>query len=164
MIRTALSASVVSLLLSPLALAEAPKAEADQYLEKAQAVVADLTTDGPNADEIVQTITDMLELAKPVITHWGTLHSQCAAQLAKVIELYPEIDAWTPQEIRRNIETGASLPQARGCYAGRDVIAHPAITRALAREGITADIQARLRAEMAEAIEHMTEIRAEFGQ
>ena len=79
-----------------------------------------------------------------------------------MIELYPQIDTWTATEIRRNIETGASLPSARGCYAGRDVIAHPAITRAIARGGVTADNQARLRAEMAEAIEHMTEIRAEF--
>ena len=163
MVRPVVTASILSLLFAPLSLAgEAPTAEADQYLETANAVVASLNTDGPNAEEIVSSITDMLELAKPVITHWGVLHSQCAEQLAKVIELYPQIDTWTPAEIRRNIETGASLPSARGCYAGRDVIAHPAITRAIARDGITADNQARLRAEMAEAIEHMTNIRAEF--
>lgn len=164
MIRTVLSASIVSLLVAPLALAgDSPAEKADAYIEKANAVVEALNTDGPDAEAIVLKITDLLEDAKTAITHWGTLHTQCVEQLAKVIELYPEIDTWTPQEIRRNIETGASLPQARGCYAGRDVVAHPAIVRAIARTGITAENQARLRAEMAEAIEHMTEIRAEFG-
>lgn len=163
MIRTVLSASLLSLLVAPLALAdETPADKADQYLEKANAVVEALNTDGPNAEEIALTITALLEDAKPVITHWATLHTQCTEQLAKVIELYPMIDAWTPQEIRRNIESGAALPSARGCYAGRDVIAHPAITRAIARTGITAENQAQLRREMAEAIEHMTEIKAEF--
>lgn len=163
MIRNVLSASLLSLLVVPLALAgETPAEKADQYLEKANAVVEALNTDGPDAEVIAETVTALLEDAKPVITHWATLHTQCAEQIAKVIELYPEIDAWTPQEIRRNIETGASLPQARGCYAGRDVIAHPAITRAIARSGITAENQVQLRREMAEAIEHMTEIKNEF--
>lgn len=144
------------------ALAGTPKQAAADYLEKARTVAAALDEVTPDATLIADTITALLEDAKPVVAEYGVLHAQCAEQLAALIALYPDIDTWSPSRIRRDVEVGQALPQAQGCYPARDVVAHPAIVRAYARSGITPDLRARVKRELDEAIEHMEEIAAEL--
>lgn len=143
---------------------DVPTAEIEHFLEGARAVVTELGLEAPNAESIVSTITGILADAKPVATAYGQKHAQCAEQLARLIELFPDIDTWSAQQIRRDIEAGAALPQAEGCYPARDIVAHPSIVRALARLGIQPSQRARLTREMNEAIEHMAEISEELGQ
>lgn len=133
---------------------------ADAFLTRADQVLAELQKADPSEQFVTSTIDAMLDDAAPVVTSYGELHTQCAAQLAKVIELYPQINLWTAQEIRRNIEGAQALPQADGCYPARDIVAHPAIVRVLSRTEITAASAPRLVREMNEAVEHMEEIRA----
>lgn len=129
-----------------------------RYLASGQDIVTLLGTANPSSTAVVSTIDNMLEEAKPVLTFYSQKHTQCAAQVSKILELYPQIATWTAAEIRTKIEGAAALPPAEGCYPGRDVIAHPAIVRALARPGIAPDQKARLIREMKEAIKHMEEI------
>lgn len=149
---------------SSLALATPPTEAIQHFLQDAHGVVAELQLDNPNAESIVTVITEMLEDAKLVVAAFGEKHTQCAAQLARIIELYPEIDVWPAQQIRRDIEGGRALPAAEGCYPARDVVAHPAIVRAFARIGISSSQRVRLVNEMNEAIEHMEEILADLAQ
>ena len=144
-----------------IASAEEEASVSDQvqfYLASGRAVVTLLGTDNPSSATVVSTIDGMLASAKPVITFYGQKHPQCADQMNAIIELFPKIATWSAAEIRSNIESAAALPQAVGCYAGRDVIAHPSIVRSLARPGIAANQKARLIREMNEGIEHMEEI------
>lgn len=156
----------LTLLLSaaPSAVAATLAQNIDSYLDRARGVVTELAQPTPSDTAIVESIDVMLNLAREVLQAYGVAHPQCATQLARVLELYPEIEAWTAQEIRMNIEVGRALPQGSGCYPARDIIAHPSIVRALARSGISATPAARLTAEMNEAIEHMEEIRDELVQ
>lgn len=147
---------------SSIGFADAPQT-IESYLQRAHLVVDELTLEQPNASAIVSNIDAMLEDAKPVVIAFGVKHGQCANQMDRVIELYPEIANWTAQEIRRNIEGAGMLPPAEGCYAARDIVAHPAIVRALSRSGIQSNQRQRLTNEMKEAIEHMEEIAAEFA-
>ncbi|MBC7765763.1 MAG: hypothetical protein H7Y41_04680, partial [Hyphomonadaceae bacterium] len=94
--------------ISSIARADAPTQEIGDFLAKGQAIVVSLEDGSADSAVIVSEIDAMLELAKPVVTAYGEVHTQCAAQLARVIELYPEIAVWTPQEIRQNIEGAAS--------------------------------------------------------
>lgn len=149
---------------SSWACAAAPTESITRYLAAAHAIVADLGHDAPNAQSIAASITDMLNDAKPVVTAYADRHTQCTAQLQRVLALYPEIDSWTGPQIRRDIEGGAALPPAEGCYPARDIIAHPAIVRAFARLGIQPEQRARLIREMNEAIEHMDDISIELTQ
>lgn len=156
--------AVPFLLLTPTAFADqTPQEAARAYLESAHTVLDEVQKTAADANLVIAEIDALLENAKPVITAWAGTHTQCAEQVAKVIELYPEINVWTPTEIRQKIEGGQALPAAEGCYAGRDVVAHPAITRALVRTGITAQSVTRLTREMNEAVEHMEEIATEIG-
>ena len=76
-----------------------------------------LLLDEPSNDLDVETLRALedalLEFAKPVVTEFGSLHSQCAAQIQKVIELYPEIAVWSPEQIRRDIEGAQAGPRPR---------------------------------------------------
>lgn len=161
-IRNLLPAAV---LLAGMAAAEEENSISDHvqlYLASGRGIVTLLGTENPSSATIVSTVDGMLENAKPVLVQYGKKHPQCAAQVAKIIEFYPQIATWTAAEIRSNIEGAAALPPAEGCYAGRDVIAHPSIVRALARPGIAANQRARLIREIKEGIEHMEEIGREF--
>jgi hypothetical protein len=143
--------------------ADAPTAAIDRYLAHAEAIVDSLRQGNPDSAAIDASITTMLDEAQPVVTAYGELHTQCVQQLNQLLELYPQIETWTAQEIRRNIEAGQALPAAEGCYPARDVVAHPAIVRTFARAGIDATQHTRLLREMNEAVEHMEEIAAELG-
>jgi|GEM_PF-1658281 len=138
------------------------KKHAEEFLARAALFQEEIQKATPSSELIQNEITEMLESARQILPAWAEVHTQCAAQLAKVVELYPQIDVWTPQEIRRNIEGAIALPPAEGCYPGRDVVAHPAIVRALVRSGSIGEQRSRLAREMDEAIEHMEEIAAEF--
>jgi len=156
---------VMSILAAQAALAKSPEPRdsIEEFLRDGRAVVAELEKPTPNLDGIVVTISAMLESAKPVVVAYGEKHSQCAEQLAKMLELYPQIDTWTAQEIRRGIEAANALPAAEGCYPARDIVAHPAIVRALIRAGLQPEQTPRLIREMNEALEHMQEISNELG-
>ncbi|MCX6125741.1 MAG: hypothetical protein NTV34_13495 [Proteobacteria bacterium] len=132
---------------------------ADAFLQKAAAVSSELHQENPNENAIIESITAMLEDAIPVIHAFAAMNPQCAEQLNRVIQLYPEISGWTAREIRLNIEAAQALPAAEGCYPARDIVAHPAIVRAMSRAEITAAVAAKQSRELAEAIEHMTAIR-----
>ncbi len=165
MIRFAVQASTTLLSVfaaSSIASAEVPMDEMTRYLANAQAIVDQLQSDGPDSTLVADAVTEMLELAKPVLIAFGERHTQCIAQLAKVVELYPEIDQWSAPDIRRNIEAAGSLPRASGCYPARDVIAHPAIVRAFARLGLQTSDRQGLLAEINEGIEHMQEIQQQL--
>jgi hypothetical protein len=161
-IRT-LARATVLLICPSLAFADGQdaKAAAQSYLTHGQAIVDTVSSDTPDYPGALIQIDQMLEDAKPVAQAFASLHSQCADQVAKMIELYPQINTWTAIEIRRNIEAGDALPPADGCYAVRDIVAHPAITRALIRAGNPQP--QRLLREMAEGIEHMQEIAGELN-
>jgi hypothetical protein len=131
----------------------------ERYLGKARGVLNQLALGNPNRDIINEEITAMIDLAKPVLRAYAGVRPQCQQQLERVIELLPEVETWSPQEIRKQIEAAQGLPQAEGCYPARDIIAHPAIVRAIVRQGIDPSRQGRLAREMDEAIEHMEEIR-----
>lgn len=132
----------------------------EQYLENGRAVLNQLAREHPDAAKIEVDISVMIELTKPVLEAYAGLKPQCQQQLEKVLELLPEIDTWEPQEIRRQIEAAQGLPPAQGCYAARDIVAHPAIVRAIVRRGGSGPTQQmRLAREMDEAMEHMEEIR-----
>lgn len=141
-----------------------PAETAAKYLADAQAIVETLNTTTPDVQLIDANVTAMIDQIDPVIAAFSQMNSQCTEQLTQMLALRPEVNVWTAQEIRRNIEAGASLPKAEGCYAARDVVAHPAIVRALARAGIQDGQQTRLLREISEAIEHMEEIQATLGQ
>ncbi len=164
-----MKSTVVSVLLSllPLTTAQAStaslEAAMDSYLNGANSIVVDLQQPDSNPEWVVSTITQMLDEARPVVTTFGQKYLQCEQQLAAMLDLYPQIDTWTPLQIRQNIERGTALPSASGCYAARDIIAHPAIVRAIAREGIAEASKRRLLQEMDEAIEHMEALRIEFS-
>lgn len=138
----------------------APQEAIEKYLEKGRLVLNQLALGNPDSAIIDDEITAMLELTKPVLQAYGEVRPQCQEQLAVVSELLPEINTWEPLEIRRRIEAAQGLPQAQGCYPARDVVAHPAIVRAMVRRGIEPAQQVRLVREMDEAIEHMEEIGA----
>lgn len=146
------------------ATAETTDETINRYLITARAVVSELSTNNVSPDFVMESIDSLLEDAKPVLLAFAAKHTQCVAQLNRLIELYPEINVWTPLQIRENIEGAAALPRGRGCYPARDTVAHPAIVRALARAGIAPEIQPRLIAEMNEAIGHMEEIRLDLNQ
>ena len=154
---------ILTSLFATAALAEPPTAAVEAYMAGSQVIVAELNKSEPNVGTITTTITAMLEHAKPVVFAFGEKHTQCAEQLARMIELYPQIEIWSAAEIRRNIEAGSQLPRAEGCYAARDVVAHPAIVRAITRAGVLGQ-QARLLREMNEAIEHMQEISTDLSE
>ena len=154
----------LSLTVSATAFGGVPEEEIAAYLQSARAIVASLEANRPDSVEIAVSITAMLENAKPVLVAFSEKHTQCATQLSRVVELYDQIDSWTAQEIRRNIEGGGVLPPAEGCYPARDVVAHPAIVRALARLGIQPAQHSRLIREMSEAIEHMEGISVDLRQ
>jgi hypothetical protein len=135
---------------------------AEDFLVRAAFVQEEIQKPTASPELIQSEITEMLENARYILPAWSEIHTQCTAQLAKVIELYPQIAVWTPQEIRQNIEGAIALPPAEGCYPGRDVVAHPAIVRALVAGGVVPEQRGRLLREMGEAIEHMEEIAAEF--
>lgn len=143
---------------SLLAIADAPHQSIQNYLNLGQQVIAELNQRTPNADTIIENITQMLEEAKPAVAAFANKNTQCKEQLTHMLNLYPEIDRWSAQEIRRNIEAARSLPQAEGCYAARDIVAHPAIVRAIARTNLSSVPSHRLIHEIDEAIEHMQEI------
>jgi hypothetical protein len=144
--------AVSAVLLSPsLAFGEVPTEAIEKFLDGAQTVITELELDAPNAETIVTIITAILNHAKPVALAYSSQHQQCAEQLERMIELYPEIDAWRAQQIRRDIERGAALPQAEGCYPARDIVAHPAIVRAVSRSGIPPAQKPRLIRKMNEA-------------
>jgi hypothetical protein len=148
---------------SSLARAEVPSAAIESYLRGAQSVVAELRQEQPNAEMIATAITAILEDAKAISSAYAAKHTQCAEQIAEMINLYPAIDSWQAQQIRRDIEAATALPSAEGCYPARDIVAHPAIVRAIARQGIQAAQRSRLAHEMAEAIEHAEEIAADLS-
>ncbi len=143
----------------PLYAEESLSETIDQYLGKARGVLNQLALGSPDRNLIDGEITAMLDLAKPVLKAYVGIRPQCQLQLERVLELMPELETWGPQEIRKQIEAAQGLPQAEGCYPARDIIAHPAIVRALVRQGIDPSRQARLAREMDEAVEHMEEIR-----
>ena len=151
-----------------LALASSPAAAStleesiDAYLAAADDVGASLRSTNPDESLIVSKIDTMLTEAIPVLQAFSTVHIQCAEQLNKVIELYPEIATWSALQIRNNIEGAAALPRARGCYPARDVVAHPAIVRANARSAIALPQREGLLAELNEAVEHMTQLKVEL--
>jgi hypothetical protein len=150
-------------LLSPsLALADNgdAKAAAQSYLQGGQGIVDTLNSAAPDYAAVLTGIDQMLENAKPVARAFAVLHPQCADQIAALIDLYPQINTWTALQIRNQIEIGDALPAADGCYAARDIVAHPAITRALIRAGNPQP--RRLLREMNEGIEHMQEIAGEL--
>ena len=136
----------------------APQEAIEHYLEKGRTVLNQLALGSPDTVLIQDEITLMLELTKPVLTAYGQVRPQCQEQLAMISDLLPEINSWEPLEIRRRIEAAQGLPQAQGCYPARDVVAHPAIVRAIVRRGIDPSQQVRLVREMNEAVEHMEEI------
>jgi hypothetical protein len=131
----------------------------DDYLSNGRLVLNELARGKPEANAIEQGIDNMLQLAIPVIGAFASVKPQCQKQLDRMIELFPEIDQWSAQDIRLKIEAAQGLPAAEGCYAARDVVAHPAIVRALVRKGFSPDQQLRLVREMDEAMEHMEELR-----
>lgn len=131
----------------------------ERYLETGRDVLNELARGAPDSAKIEADISAMIDLTKPVLAAYSELKPQCQQQLDKVIELLPEIELWSPQEIRHQIEAAQGLPQAQGCYAARDIVAHPAIVRAFVRQGFDSSQQVRLAHEMDEAIEHMEEIR-----
>lgn len=159
-----LKLALAFMLPSTLSIAADSQIEFERYLKNGQTVLSELKLENPNTDFIDSLITAMLEDAKPVLRAYGEKHAQCAEQLAKLIELFPEINTWSAQKIRSDIEAAAALPQAEGCYPARDIIAHPAIARAMARQGIPTGKGIRLIREMNEAIEHMQEIQTELQQ
>lgn len=165
MLNLAMRAAVLSMAFAPLAVADDHDAAtgAAAFLAAADTVVAEIAAATPDVAFIDVTITSMLASAQPVISAFGVKYTQCAEQLAKVIALYPDINVWTPQEIRTKIEAGQALPPAQGCYPARDIVAHPAITRALVRPGFDPALRPRLGREMNEAIEHMAGIVADLG-
>jgi hypothetical protein len=150
------------LLCPTLALADndAAKAAAQSYLQEGQAIVDNFNSAAPDYSAALTGLDQMLENAKPVAQAFATLHPQCADQIAAMLDLYPQINTWSAVEIRRQIEAGDGLPPADGCYAARDIVAHPAITRALIRAG--SPKPSRLVREMGEGIEHMQEIQGEL--
>ncbi len=156
---------ILLLTLSPSVLAQNTElSEATAlYLQEAKAVVDKLPTPEKN-QEIVAHIDALLEAAKPVVTAFGQRHGQCQEQLEVLLNLYPQIASWSAAEIRQNIEVGKALPAARGCYAARDVIAHPAIVRVYARQAYDIEKAPGLIEEMQEAIEHMEELERELAQ
>ena len=157
-----INTGVLSLTLSGASFGSTPstaRESADAFLQKATEVSSELQRDNPNESAIIDNITAMLEDAIPVIHAFAAMNPQCAEQLNRVIELYPNINSWTAREIRLNIEAAQALPAAEGCYPARDIVAHPAIVRVLSRAEITSAVSVKLSRELAEAIEHMTEIR-----
>lgn len=146
--------------ISQIALADNARSSADAFLQNSDFVLAELGNANPSEENISAYIDEMLHHAIPVIRAYSEQHPQCETQLNKVIELYPEINVWTPQEIRRNIEGAQALPAAEGCYPARDIVAHPAIVRALSRTEITEALNFRITRELQEAVEHMEEIKA----
>jgi hypothetical protein len=157
--------AVSAVLLSPsFAFGEVPREAIEKFLDGAQTVITELELEAPNADTVVTIITAILNHAKPVVSAYSEQHLQCTDQLRRMVELYPEIETWSSQQIRRDIEGGAALPQAQGCYPARDIVAHPAIVRAVSRNGIPPAQKPRLIREMNEAIEHMEQISADLGQ
>ena len=137
---------------------EVPLESIERYLESGRTVLNQLALGNPDSLLIEDEISKMLELTKPVLAAYGEVRPSCKEQLTVISDLLPEINTWEPLEIRRRIEAAQGLPQAQGCYPARDVVAHPAIVRAIVRRGIDPSQQVRLAREMGEAIEHMEEI------
>lgn len=144
--------------MSTPAAANSAREAAENYLNGARAVVTELNQEQPRGEWIASKITEILDYAKPVTQAFANMHSQCKEQLDQLLLLYPTIESWSALEIRRNIEAGLALPAAEGCYPARDIIAHPAIVRSIAINGIQESQKTRLIREMDEAIEHMEEI------
>ncbi len=140
--------------------ADAPLAESIRsYLVLAESVLSQLEAEGGgDAPLIVNTIDALLDEAKPVVLAYGAKYTQCSEQLTALVNLYPSLAQWSAQEIRQNVEVGKALPSAKGCYPARDIVAHPAIVRVLAREGLDPEKSKELIEEMREAVEHMEEI------
>lgn len=153
---TASSVGVFCLLASSFAVADSSSPVA-MYLELAHTVVASIEAGNEPAAKNVSRIDELLEHAKPIVDLYARNHPACHDQLKRMVELYPEIAKWTPKEIRENIERAKALPEAVGCYPARDIVAHPAIVRALL-QSTTVTSTSRLVAEMNEAIEHAEEI------
>lgn len=135
------------------------KVAAANYLATGQSVIEHIQQDVVDLAQVELGINDMLEQTKAVLPAYAAQHQQCAQQLARLLELFPELEVWTAREIRQNIERGTVLPPAEGCYPGRDIVAHPAIVRRVLRDqGVRPELKPRLVAELDEAIEHMSAI------
>ena len=131
------------------------------YLANSQTIVDQIKSTSFDSQVIVSSIDSMLNEVSPVLQAYSAVFPLCKEQLDKVIELLPQIETWTAQEIRTNIEAGKALPATNGnCYPARDVVAHPAIVRALVKTGGAS--ATRLLREINEAIEHMTDISGLF--
>lgn len=147
-----------ALTFSKATLASEASSSATMFLDHALMVSEELHKGNPDETTIVNLVTSMLTEAVPVIKAYIVLQPQCSDQLLKVINLYPSIEQWSAQEIRLNIEAAQALPAGENCYPARDIVAHPAIVRALSRTELTSATAKRLTYEIEEAIEHMKEI------
>jgi hypothetical protein len=151
---------------APVSLAQVgqtPIEAVNSYLDDTRAVIDEINLDVPNAQKIVSTIGQMLDLIPSINAKFTTLHPECKTQLDALNGLLPQVDVWSAVEIRRNVEAGVALPAGgQSCYPARDLVAHPAIVRALTRVQDPQTIRARLLREINEALEHGEEIAAEF--
>ena len=80
-----------------------------------------------------------------------------------MLDVYLGINVWNAKESRKYIEAGTALPQAKGCYPARDIVAHPAIVTALARVPIDLGLRRKMIAEMNEATAPMEKILEDIG-